>query len=192
MIYIVLALLLLCVGILLGIYNRLVRLKNRYKNAFSQIDVQLKRRYDLIPNLVEVSKKYMEHEKETLTAVIQARQQASGIANQLKNNLGDSGLLDKLSQAESSLSSGLGRLFAVMENYPELKANESMAQLSEELKSTENKISFSRQSYNDAVMVYNTAREVFPNNMIAGMFAFNPVAQLKIAEQERNTPKVKF
>lgn len=192
MVYIVLVLLLLCAGVFLGIYNRLVRLKNRYKNAFSQIDVQLKRRYDLIPNLVEVSKKYMEHEKETLTAVIQARQQASSIVNQLKNNLGDSGLLENLANAENALSSGLGKLFAVMENYPELKANETMAQLSEELKSTENKISFSRQSYNDSVMTYNTAREIFPNNVIAALFSFTPVAQLKIAEQERNTPKVKF
>ncbi|HMQ10166.1 MAG TPA: LemA family protein [Oligoflexia bacterium] len=192
MIYILLGLLLLCISIFLGIYNRLVRLKNRYKNAFSQIDVQLKRRHDLIPNLVEVSKKYMEHEKETLTAVIQARQQASGIVNQLKNNLGDTGLLENLANAENALSSGLGKLFAVMENYPDLKANETMAQLSEELKSTENKISFSRQSYNDSVMTYNTAREIFPNNMVAGLFSFTPVAQLKIAEQERSTPKVKF
>ena len=167
------------------IYNRLVAARNRYKNAFAQIDVQLNRRHDLIPNLVEVAKKYMTHERETLEAVIQAR---NGAHQQLKSAAADPSDPDamrKLSQAEQGLSGALGRLFALSENYPDLKANQNMMQLSEELTSTENKVAFARQAFNDTVMNYNTLRESFPANFIAGMFTFKPAELLEIDDPEK-------
>lgn len=166
----------------IGIYNRLIAARNRYKNAFAQIDVQLTRRYDLIPNLVEVAKKYMSHERETLEAVIQAR---NGAVSQLKaasSDPTDPNAVKKLGEAEQGLSGALGRLFALSENYPDLKANENMMQLTEELTSTENKVAFARQAYNDSVMTYNILRESFPNNIIAGMFAFQPAQLLEIED----------
>lgn len=175
------------------IYNRLVKLRNRYKNAFSQIDVQLKRRYDLIPNLVETAKSYMQHEQETLTAVTEARNMAASANEEAAGNPGDPNAMQKLSQAESGLSGALGRLFAVQENYPDLKANENMMQLSEELTTTENKVAFARQSYNDAVMTYNTAREKFPNNLFAKMFSFEAAEFFEIEEpEEREAVQVEF
>ncbi|WP_376693727.1 LemA family protein [Wenzhouxiangella sp. EGI_FJ10409] len=167
------------------IYNRLVAARNRYKNAFAQIDVQLNRRHDLIPNLVEVAKKYMTHERETLEGVIQAR---NGAHQQLKAAAADPSDPDamrKLSQAEQGLSGALGRLFALSENYPDLKANQNMMQLSEELTSTENKVAFARQAFNDMVMHYNTLRESFPANIIAGMFTFKPAELLEIDDPEK-------
>ncbi|MDZ7790786.1 MAG: LemA family protein [Xanthomonadales bacterium] len=167
------------------IYNRLVAARNRYKNAFAQIDVQLNRRHDLIPNLVEVAKKYMTHERETLEAVIQAR---NGAHQQLKSTAADPSDPDamrKLSQAEQGLSGALGKLFALSENYPDLKANQNMMQLSEELTSTENKVAFARQAFNDTVMNYNTLRESFPANFIAGMFTFKPAELLEIDDPEK-------
>jgi LemA protein len=180
-------------GFVIGIYNRLIASRNRYKNAFAQIDVQLTRRYDLIPNLVEVAKKYMAHERETLEAVIQAR---NGAVNQLKQTAADPTDPDavaKLNQAEQGLSGALGRLFALSEAYPDLKANENMMQLTEELTSTENKIAFARQAYNDSVMAYNILRESFPNNIIAGMFNFNAAQLLEIEDEaKRENVKVDF
>lgn len=177
----------------IGIYNKLVTLKNRLKNAFSQIDVQLKRRYDLIPNLVEVAKSYMEHERETLEAVIQARNQAQQAEQKAADTPDDPEAVQNLMGAEQALTGSLGRLFALSENYPDLKANENMMQLSEELSSTENKVAFARQAFNDAVMNYNTYREKFPNVMFAGVFGFSPAQQFKIeSEEEREAPKVKF
>src|SRR5210317_865183 len=155
-----------------GIYNGLVVLRNRFKNAFAQIDVQLKRRYDLIPNLVETAKGYMSHERETLEAVIKARAAAVSAAGSAAQNPGDPKAMQALMGAESALGGALGRLLVTVERYPDLKANQTSMQLMEELTSTENKISFARQAYNDAVTTYNTAREVFPSNMIAGMFNF--------------------
>lgn len=175
------------------IYNRLVAARNRYKNAFAQIDVQLNRRHDLIPNLVEVAKKYMSHERETLEAVIQAR---NGAHQQLKNAAADPSdpeAMRKLSEAEQGLSGALGRLFALSENYPDLKANTNMMQLSEELTSTENKVAFARQAFNDAVMNYNTLRESFPANFIAGMFTFKPAEFLEIDDPtKREAVQVDF
>ncbi len=153
-------------------YNRLVGLRNRFKNAYSQIDVQLKRRYDLIPNLVETAKGYLKHERGTLEAVIAARNEAAAANTQAAQNPGDSVAMKILAGAESVLRGSLGRLFAVAEAYPELKANQTMSQLMEELTSTENKVAFARQAYNDAVMSYNTARESFPSNLIANSFNF--------------------
>jgi LemA protein len=177
----------------IAIYNRLVAARNRYKNAFAQIDVQLTRRYDLIPNLVEVAKKYMSHERETLEAVIQAR---NGAVNQLKAASSDPGnpeAVKKLGEAEQGLSGALGRLFALSENYPDLKANQNMMQLSEELTSTENKVAFARQSFNDSVMSYNILRESFPNNIIAGMFSFQPAQLLDIEDPaKREAVQVNF
>ncbi|AKS43134.1 LemA family protein [Wenzhouxiangella marina] len=177
----------------IGIYNRLVAARNRYKNAFAQIDVQLTRRYDLIPNLVEVAKKYMAHERETLEAVIQAR---NGAVSQLKaasNDPTDPEAVKRLNQAEQGVAGALGRLFALSENYPDLKANENMMQLTEELTTTENKIAFARQAYNDSVMNYNILRESFPNNIIAGMFNFNPAQLLEIEDPaKRENVKVDF
>ena len=175
------------------IYNGLVRLRNMYRNAFSQIDVQLKRRYDLIPNLVETAKAYMSHERETLEAVIAARNVASGARETAAANPGDPGALQQLGQAEAGLGGVLGRLFAVAEAYPDLKANQNMMQLSEELTTTENKVAFSRQAYNDAVLAFNNKREVFPNNVIAGAFGFKQAALFEIAvASERDAPKVQF
>jgi LemA protein len=179
---------------LVGIYNRLVGLRNRFKNAFSQIDVQLKRRYDLIPNLVETAKGYLKHERETLEAVIAARNQAVAAAGQAGQNPGDPGAMNDLATAETALTGTLGRLFALAEAYPDLKANQTMSQLMEELSSTENKVSFARQAYNDAVMTYNTAREVFPNSLIAGATGFTAAQlfELEQPEVERQAPKVSF
>jgi LemA protein len=174
-------------------YNQLVSLRNRFKNAFSQIDVQLKRRYDLIPNLVETAKGYLKHERETLESVIAARNTASTASIKAASNPGSAANIKELAGAENSLSSALGRLFAVAEAYPDLKANQNMATVMEELSSTENKISFARQAYNDSVMTYNTSREVFPTNVIAGMFQFTP-AELFVLDSptERQAPKVSF
>jgi LemA protein len=176
-----------------GAYNRLVSLRNRYKNAYAQIDVQLKRRYDLIPNLVETAKGYIKHERGTLEAVIAARNAASAASLKAAANPGDAGAMKELSGAESALAGTLGRLFAVAEAYPDLKANQTMAQLMEELTSTENKIAFARQAYNDSVMTYNTQREVFPSNLIAGSFNFGP-AELFVVEkpEQKEAPKVQF
>jgi LemA protein len=161
-----------------GIFNRLVALKNRYQNAFAQIEVQLKRRYDLIPNLVETAKGYMKHERETLEAVIQARNQAQQGLQRAAGDPGDAGAMQGLANAEGALSGALGRLFALSESYPDLKANTNMMQLSEELTSTENKVSFSRQAFNDAVMTYNTAKQSFPAVVLAGMFGHSNDATL--------------
>jgi LemA protein len=183
----------LMVLMVIGIYNKLVALRNRFKNAFAQIDVQLKRRYDLIPNLVEVAKGYMKHERETLEAVIQARNQAANAGQKAAQNPGDPTAMKSLGAAEGQLSGALGRLFALSENYPDLKANQNMLSLQEELTSTENKVAFSRQAYNDAVMSYNTARETFPNVVFAGMFNFQQADLFEIEEpQQREAPKVSF
>jgi LemA protein len=176
-----------------GIYNSLVSLRNRFKNAFAQIDVQLKRRYDLIPNLVEVAKGYMKHESTTLEAVIKARNIAASAAQVVAANPADANAMKGLMSAEAGLGGALSRLMVVSEQYPDLKANQNMLQLTEELTSTENKISFARQAYNDSVMVYNTSRESFPNVILAGMFGFLPAELFKIEDPtERNAPKVSF
>jgi len=184
---------LVLVMMVIGIYNKLVALRNRYKNAFAQIDVQLKRRYDLIPNLVEVAKGYMSHEKETLEAVIQARNQAASAGQQAAQNPGDPSAMKSLGSAEGQLTGALGRLFALSESYPDLKANQNMMSLQEELSSTENKVAFSRQAYNDSVMTYNTARETFPAVIFAGMFNFQEADMFEIEEPgQREAPKVSF
>lgn len=176
-----------------SIYNRLITLRNRFTNAFAQIDVQLKRRHDLIPNLVETAKGYMKHERETLESVIQARNQASQACDKAAKRPDDPETMKQLKGAEQGLSGALGRLFALSESYPDLKANENMKQLSEELTSTENKIAYARQAFNDAVMKYNTAREKFPNTIIAGTFGFQPAEYFEIeAPEERETPSVSF
>ncbi|MEI6861720.1 MAG: LemA family protein [Verrucomicrobiota bacterium] len=176
-----------------GIYNSLVALRNRFKNAFAQIDVQLKRRYDLIPNLVETVKGYMKHESGTLEAVIKARNIAYAASQSAAANPADANAMKGLVSAESGLTGALSRLMVVSEQYPDLKANQNMMQLTEELTSTENKVSFARQAYNDSVMQYNTAREVFPNVIFAGMFGFLPAELFKIDDPaERNAPKVNF
>lgn len=177
----------------IGTYNRLVSLRNQWKNAFSQIDVQLTRRYDLIPNLVETAKGYMNHERETLEAVIAARNTAFSANKLAASNPQNAQAIQQLSNAEGILSGGLSRLMAVMESYPDLKANQNMMQLTEELTTTENKISFARQAFNDSIMTYNTATEVFPNNVIAGMFQFQK-GQLFIIENAKmkEAPKVSF
>lgn len=179
--------------LLITLYNRLVTLRNRYKNAFSQIDVQLTRRNDLIPNLVEVAKGYMNHEKGTLEAVIQARNQAVSAGQRAAANPGDAAAMTALNGAEGALGSALGRLFALSEAYPDLKANTNMLALQEELSSTENKIAFSRQAYNDSVMQYNTQRETFPTVMVAGMFGFQEAQLFEVESPEvRKAPKVQF
>jgi LemA protein len=176
-----------------GIYNRLVGLRNRYKNAFSQIDVQLKRRYDLIPNLVEAVKGYMAHEKGTLEAVIEARNRAAGAAKTAAANPGDAAAMTGLASAEGALNGALGRLFALSEAYPDLKANENMLALQEELSSTENKVAFARQAYNDAVMSYNTQRETFPNVVVANFLNFTEARLFEVdSEKERQAPRVSF
>jgi len=189
-------LLLLIAGVVLffiASYNRLVAARNAFKNAFAQIDVQLTRRYDLIPNLVEIAKGYMKHERETLEAVIQARNTAVAGLKAAASDPGNPGAVQQLAGAEAQLSGALGRLFALAEAYPDLKANQNMMQLSEELTSTENKVAFARQAYNDSVMGYNNARETFPSNFVAGMFNFGPAQLLDIAKPEaREAPKVSF
>jgi LemA protein len=177
-----------------SIYNGLVALRNRYKNAYAQIDVQLKRRYDLIPNLVETAKGYIKHERETLEAVTKARNQALAAAQAAGANPGNPAAMQALGQAEGALTGVLGRLLAVAESYPDLKANQNMLALQEELTSTENKVSFARQGYNDDVMQYNTKRESFPDNIFAGMFGFGPAELLQATEsaEERKAPQVKF
>ncbi|MDX1460533.1 MAG: LemA family protein [Xanthomonadales bacterium] len=177
----------------ISIYNRLVAARNRYKNAFAQIDVQLTRRHDLIPNLVETAKGYMAHERETLEAVINARNTAvAGLKDAAKDPT-DPEAMKNLAQAEQGLSGALGRLFALSEAYPDLKANENMMQLSEELTTTENKVAFARQAFNDSVMEYNTFRESFPNNFFAGWFNFGPAELLEIEDEtKREVPQVSF
>lgn len=176
-----------------GIYNGLITARNAFKNAFAQIDVQLTRRYDLIPNLVEVAKGYLKHERETLEAVIQARAAAvSGLAA-AKAAPGDAAAMAQLGSAETGLAGALSRLMVVAEAYPDLKANQNMMQLTEELTSTENRIAFARQAYNDSVMAYNNKREVFPSNLLAGLFNFVAAALLEITEPaKREAPKVSF
>jgi LemA protein len=176
------------------IYNGLVALRNRFKNAFAQIDVQLKRRYDLIPNLVESVKGYMAHERNTLDAVIKARGAAVSAAQAAAAAPGDPGAMRGLAQAEGALGGALGRLVAVFEQYPDLKANTNVLSLQEELTSTENKVAFARQAFNDSVMEYNTRRESFPDTIFAGMFGFGPAELLQAieSEQERKAPKVSF
>ncbi len=190
---VVLAVIVLAILFFVSIYNKLIQLKNRFKNAFAQIDVQLKRRYDLIPNLVETAKAYMKHEREVLEAVIKARNQATAAADKASADPSDAAAIQGLIGAESMLSGTLGRLFALVEAYPDLKANQNMMQLSEELTSTENKVSFARQAFNDAVMQYNTSREVFPNVIVANMFAFGEAQLFELKEEEeRAVPKISF
>ena len=188
--------LLVIVGVVLvfvSTYNRLVTARNAFKNAFAQIDVQLTRRYDLIPNLVETAKGYIKHERETLEAVIKARNAAYAGLKTAASDPGNAAAVQQLSGADQQLGGALGRLLAVAESYPDLKANQNMMQLSEELTSTENKVAFARQAYNDAVMSYNNAREVFPSSIVAGMFNFQPAQPLDIAKPEaREAPKVSF
>ena len=194
---------LILLGIVLGlafwgvaIYNGLIRARNAFKNAFAQIDVQLQRRFDLIPNLVETAKGYLKHERETLEAVIAARTAAvSGLAA-AKAQPGDPAAMEQLAQSQGALNNALGRLLAISEAYPDLKANQNMMQLTEELTSTENKVAFARQAFNDAAMSYNNKREMFPSSVIAGMFHFAPAALLDIAEDKREAvraaPTVQF
>jgi LemA protein len=177
-----------------SIYNRLVALRNRYKNGFAQIDVQLKRRYDLIPNLVETARAYMAHERQTLEALIVARNTAYAAAGKAAQAPGEAQAMQGLASAEAGLSGALSKLFALSEAYPDLKANQTMMQLSEELSSTENKVSFARQAFNDSVMEFNTCVESFPDNVFAGTFGF-PRAELLTLEnpaEERQAPKVSF
>ncbi len=191
--WIVLGILVLFVLFLVSIYNRLVSARNGFKNAFAQIDVQLTRRHDLIPNLVETAKGYLKHERETLEAVIAARNTAvTGLKNAAANP-GNAAAVQQLSGAETALNGALGKLFALAEAYPDLKANQTMMQLSEELTTTENKVAFARQAYNDSVMGYNNTREMFPNSVVAGMFAFEPAQLLQIESPAmREVPKVSF
>jgi len=193
-IIIILAILLVLVIFFISIYNKLIRLRNAYKNAFAQIDVQLKRRYDLIPNLVESVKGYMQHERNTLEEVIKARNIAYNALELASKNPGDPELMRNLSGADATLTGALGRLLVVVEQYPNLKANEHISALMEELVSTENKISFARQHYNDCVYTYKNAREMFPNNIISRLFAFDDAEYLQSTEkeEERKAPQVKF
>ena len=175
------------------IYNRLVSLRNQFKNGFAQIDVQLQRRHDLIPNLVESAKAYLSHERNTLTEVMEARNNAVSAQKDAAGDPADGGKIQRLGSAENMLSKALANFYAVAENYPELKANETIQQLMEELSSTENRVSFARQAYNDGVMGYNIFRVQFPNNIVAGLFAFKPSSQLELESPEaRQAPKVAF
>lgn len=187
------ALALLAVLFVIGVYNKLVSLRNRFKNSYAQIDVQLKRRYDLIPNLVETAKGYLKHERGTLEAVIAARNAAASANTGAAANPGDPAAMKNLTSAEGALTGTLGRLFALSEAYPDLKANTTMMSLMEELTSTENKVSFSRHAYNDSVMAYNTQREIFPSSVIAGAFHFTAAELFAIENPEqRDPPKVSF
>lgn len=177
----------------IAMYNQLVSLKNRFKNAFAQIDVQLQRRHDLIPNLVETAKAFLKHERETLESVMKARQQAVSASQTAAQDPGDGEAIKSLGKAESALNRALANFYAVAENYPDLKSNQTMAQLMEELTSTENKVGFSRQAYNDAVMQYHTYREQFPSNLIAGFFGFKATELLQVDDPEvRKAVKVNF
>ncbi|MFO8049773.1 MAG: LemA family protein [Desulfosudaceae bacterium] len=189
-----LGIIVLLVVIVVGYYNKLVTLRNRFQNAFAQIDVQLKRRYDLIPNLVETAKGYMKHEREALEAVIKARNTALSASDQAAENPGDPSAMQGLASAEGALTGALGNIFALAESYPDLKANQNMLALQEELTSTENKIAFARQAFNDAVMSYNIEREKFPNSIIANLFNFTPAELLEAteSEEERKAPQVSF
>jgi LemA protein len=190
---IVLLLIIALAVIFISTYNRLVTARNAFKNAFAQIDVQLTRRYDLIPNLVETAKGYLKHERETLEAVSRARNAAYEGLKVAAADPGNTAAMQKLSGADQELGGALGRLMAVAESYPDLKANQTMMQLSEELTSTENKVTFARQAYNDSVMTYNNHRETFPSSIAASLFAFQPAQSLEIAKPEaREAPKVSF
>lgn len=190
---VVVALVAILVLFALSVYNGLVRLRNAYKNAFAQIDVQLTRRHDLIPNLVETAKAYMAHERGTLEAVVQARNSAVSAQAEASTKPGDPEAMGKLSASEGALTGALGKLFALRESYPDLKANQNMMQLSEELTSTENRVAFARQAYNDAVMNYNNKREVFPAALFAGTFGFTPAAPLEADSPEvREVPRIQF
>lgn len=191
---VIVGVLIVLVMIVVGIYNKLVTLKNRFENAFSQIEVQLQRRYDLIPNLIETVKGYMAHEKETLEAVIQARNQAQSSLQAASQNPGDASAIAGLAGAEGMLGGALGRIFALSESYPDLKANQNMANLQEELSSTENKVSFSRQAFNDAVTAYNTYKQTFPPVIFAGMFGHSQDGTLLEFESKKiaEAPKVQF
>jgi LemA protein len=191
---VIVGVLIVLIMIIVGIYNKLVTLKNRFENAFSQIEVQLQRRYDLIPNLIETVKGYMAHEKETLEAVIQARNQAQSSLQTASQNPGDAGAIAGLAGAEGVLGGALGRIFALSESYPDLKANQNMANLQEELSSTENKVAFSRQSFNDSVTEYNTYKQTFPPVIFAGMFGHGQDGTLLEFESKKikEAPKVQF
>lgn len=189
---VILGVALLLIFWIVAVYNGLVVARNRFKNAFAQIDVQLKRRYDLIPNLVETVKGYMAHERETLEAVIMARNSAFTAEQKAAANPSDPAAMKELNQAESQLGGALGRLFALTEAYPDLKANQNMLSLQEELTSTENKVGFARQAFNDSATAYNNQRQVFPAVMVAGMFGFTEAALLEAAQAEREAPRVKF
>ena len=189
---VILGIVLLLVFWLIAVYNGLVVSRNRFKNAFAQIDVQLKRRYDLIPNLVETVKGYMAHERETLEAVINARNSAFAAAQKVAADPGNAGAVKELNQAEGQLGGVLGRLFALSEAYPDLKANQNMLALQEELTSTENKISFARQAFNDAATAYNTQRQVFPAVLVANTLGFTPAELLHAEEAAREAPRVSF
>lgn len=190
---VVVVLALIAVAWVVGIYNTLVTLRNRFKNAYAQIDVQLKRRYDLIPNLVETAKGYLTHERATLENVTAARNQALAATSRVAADPTDAGAMQQLLSAEGSLAGGLGRLMVAVEAYPDLKANTTMQSLMEELTSTENKIAFARQAFNDSVMGYNTSREIFPNVLIAGIFGFQPGTLFEITNVvEKEAPKVAF
>lgn len=191
---VILVLLALLLVWVVATYNRFIALRNEVKNAYAQIDVQLKRRYDLIPNLVEVARAYMQHERETLQAVTEARSQAISAARQARTHAGDGSALQALAGAEAVLGAGLGRLMAVAEDYPELKADGEMRRLSEEIASSENRIGFARQAYNDTVLAYNNATQSFPSNLIAALarFVSLPMLESISSEQERQAPKVRF
>jgi len=193
MTWVILLLLILAAATAVSLYNRLITARNAYGNAFAQIDVQLTRRHDLVPNLVEVAKRYMQHERETLEAVIAARAAAVDGLRNAAANVSDPAALQQLASAENSLAGALGRLLAVVEAYPDLKADRTMVQLSEEITSTENKVAFARQAYNDQVMSYNNARESFPGNLIAGFFNFSPAQLLQIeSATKRDVPRISF
>ncbi len=187
------AMLILAIVYGVNVYNGLISLRNQFKNAFAQIDVQLQRRYELIPNLVEAVKAYLSHEKDTLTQVINARNQAITVEQMAAKNSDNQYAINQLGEAEGVLNQALGRLMAISEAYPDIKANSTIQNLMEELKSTENRVSFARQAFNDAVMIYNTEREKFPNNLVANMTGFQEATLLKISHSEAKEPvKISF